>query len=512
MDRQLLINNNEQATRALYKAYSVMLAILPFAGIVTFLDSDVWHILSNGRYIMENGLPFIEPFSMHSGLAYIAQQWLADCVYWVLYSNYGVRGAVAFVFLIAGISYFLLRKICMITSGGKWLCATNVSFFAAIMLSVFMCTRPQIISYLCWLIEILCLETYIRKRDVKVLLPIPLIAVTAVNCHAALWLMVPVLIVPYLADAVPFKSERLCVAGFKERKPLVFILIASLIAGFLNPYGTKAMFYVFRSINADTVIYINEMTPLSTRSGALGIIILACTFASVAILAQSRRPISAHSIFLLVGGIAAALMSLRNIPVFAIAAAPVMAEYAVTESENKNDQGADSTPEPSIKKLETMFFVKLLSCFVCLAAIVVICLHIGKDFANPKEESIKENIDVLIDCLQEKRDKAGENIVLYAGYNEGGYCEYRGFACYIDARAETYLKKNNGVKDILTEYYDVVCRGTKDYREFVDEYQFTHMILPKNNGLFDELISHDDAFRIVKETETHTLFATKYAK
>jgi len=41
---------------------------------VSGLDSDVWFILNNGRYICENGFPTINPFTIHEGLPVVLSQ------------------------------------------------------------------------------------------------------------------------------------------------------------------------------------------------------------------------------------------------------------------------------------------------------------------------------------------------------------------------------------------------------------------------------------------------------
>ena len=55
----------------------------------------------------------------------------------------------------------------------------------------------------------------------------------------------------------------------------------------------------------------------------------------------------------------------------------------------------------------------------------------------------KEGIDYLLD--NNKR----EDITLYTGYAEGSYPEWMGIKCYIDPRAEVFLKENN--KKVKTE-------------------------------------------------------------
>ena len=46
-----------------------------------------------------------------------------------------------------------------------------------------------------------------------------------------------------------------------------------------------------------------------------------------------------------------------------------------------------------------------------------------------------------VEYLSKHENKDG--MVLYTGYNDGGYAEFLGYKPYIDPRAEVFVKKNN---------------------------------------------------------------------
>ena len=93
-------------------------------------------------------------------------------------------------------------------------------------------------------------------------------------------------------------------------------------------------------------------------------------------------------------------------------------------------------------KLRLMDKVIYLSCIVgCLIYII---------FFIPLKDGVE--IKEFADYLDEN---ASHDIKLFTGYNDGAYMEYRGYKCYIDPRAEVFLKNNNHVEDIINEYYDL---------------------------------------------------------
>ena len=46
--------------------------------------------------------------------------------------------------------------------------------------------------------------------------------------------------------------------------------------------------------------------------------------------------------------------------------------------------------------------------------------------------------------IQKSSPLSKNDLKIYAGYNDGGYVEFRGYKSYLDPRAEVLLKNNNG--------------------------------------------------------------------
>ena len=83
--------------------------------------------------------------------------------------------------------------------------------------------------------------------DIPLAIIIPFISIFMVNMHASMWMMMFIFAFPYVINALPihfgnFKQEPCC-----DFIKLIITGIVSFLAGFLNPYGIKAMFYIFSS-------------------------------------------------------------------------------------------------------------------------------------------------------------------------------------------------------------------------------------------------------------------------
>ena len=39
--------------------------------------NDIWFLLNHGKYVLNNGFPSIEPFTIHQNFSFVMQQWLS---------------------------------------------------------------------------------------------------------------------------------------------------------------------------------------------------------------------------------------------------------------------------------------------------------------------------------------------------------------------------------------------------------------------------------------------------
>ena len=95
----------------------LLLFIPCFFTLVKSLDNDIWFLLNHGRYVLENGIPHTEPFTIHQGFHFIMQQWLSAVLFWLAYSSFHEIGVKLLVMLFFMLLVFILYKLCMRVSG-----------------------------------------------------------------------------------------------------------------------------------------------------------------------------------------------------------------------------------------------------------------------------------------------------------------------------------------------------------------------------------------------------------
>ena len=104
------------------------------------------------------------------------------------------------------------------------------------------------------------------------------------------------------------------------------------------------------------------------------------------------------------------------------------------------------------------------------------------------------------DCVEILQQRAPiEEVSVYTGYIEGGYFEFYGMRCYMDARAEVFIKQVNAQKDIFHEYI-MLCNGRMNYKEFMENYDFTHVLASSNDSLY-EYLKFDDNYVLLYDSD-----------
>jgi len=504
------------------------------------LDNDVWWILNCGRYVVETGtIPHEEFATIHEGLYFVMQQWLTAVIFWKIFSNFGADGLIFFAWLTGFILMFVYYKLCLYVSDDNKKISVIMSFSISIIAAIFfIVTRPWIISTLLLLIEVFLLEKYFREKKIWTLCTLPLLSALFINIHAAIWSMMIIVLLPFIAEILYRKIKP---AREFEVKLLPLILTAAgiILAGFINPYGLEAMTYVFRSTDPEIRLIVSEMkaTDIDSLSG-----IFFFLFSGMLTVAFSKKNLPLRYFFLTFGIMILGFYSVRNIFLFLVLATFPLACAL-----------KDWHPFDNIFNLPHKLFIPLfllciaefykvylvaegsiqemhlpLKIIFCLSIIFLTCFiffyrHEGKLFSEEifilrrkplialvtlqliiflsisyfytragKYEMYKAAAEFLL-----MKNRA-EDIILWTGYNSGGYFQFYGIKTYIDTRAELFLLANNHKKDIFNEYLNLKV-GNLDYKEFFARYNFTHIFITTEDTIPYLLISQDENYKLLFE-------------
>ena len=491
-------------------------------------EADTYFLMNIGRYVLEHGIPHIDPFTVHENLNLVAQQWLSGVIFWELFKNFGVDGLRVIDAIFGAITVLIHYKLCLIVSGDNKTLSFVISFIVALLITPSTVPRPQIFSTFLLLIEVFALEKFTRTNNKKFLLILPLVSVLLINLHAAMWIMSLIVCFPFLF-----------VKKIRHIKFLSAAMIIVAACGLINPYGFDAMTYVFRSYGIGLMSEnIPEMLSPSAHDFRGKIFYL---IEALLIFSFAKVKIPWRYVFLSGGLILMAIMHVRSLVLFDVLATFPLA-FAWRNFRVKKFDGAGlpiilfvillfvnvavlttilndglqkiSVPlgilllAATIILLYNLFFVrlegrilhpnilprKILPLFISATIFSGIFIATIDNDRNNFDKTFTNAIEFIL------RTQSPENVRLYVNQGIGGLAGNLGVKYYIDSRSEVFLRSNNGRKDILSEYLDFV-RGKINYQDFLSRYNFTHIIISSNEPFIFYALSNDRNFRVIYESE-----------
>jgi hypothetical protein len=395
-------------------------------------DPDFWWHLRTGQFIVQTqAIPHTDPFSYTKlGQPWVTHEWLSEIIIYAIF-QLGGFGLLIFIFSLVITGAFLLTYLRSPAEARPYV-AGFVLLLGAVSTAPTWGVRPQMLSLLLASLFLFLLDRYRRNGRLKYLIPLPFLMLAWVNMHAGYFLGL-VIIAVYITGgliemlvAVLFKSEQ------AEHPPtLRFIISLSITLGacilisLANPNGVLIIIYPFQTLTSSSMQqFIQEWFSPDFHQliwQPLAWLILALIGAGMI----SKKSISFANILLTLGFGYAALISMRNIPFFALAAIPVLAEQVGS----------------LVKIPATVYAPSRLFRIMVPILLVGILLVTGLRFIQVVQQQPKTEAEnfpqTAVDWLQ-VHAPAGK---LFNSYNWGGYLIWRlypQYRVYIDGRADVY--------------------------------------------------------------------------
>ena len=416
-------------------------------------ESDIWFLLSHGKYVLEHGFPHMEFLTMHTGLHFVMQQWLFSCV---CYFFYHIAGSLGIILMVGILNVFLvlfLYKQCLQLCHNSYTACLVAALIDVLLELNFIVPRPQMISLLFLLIVVFLLE----KGD-KSIYGIPILSFFLIQFHASMWPMLFILFFPFLLEEVLHKNKRVY--------SLLGVFILSFLVGFLNPYGIEAMTYTFHSYGIKTInLLIDEMQHFSFVGDSVVVFNSVLFFFLMIIflysIIRNKENYSIHSICLFLGISFMTFLNLRNLSLFFVIVMPYSCFL--------------------LKKEVTGEIYDKYYLIGVLMFLLLFGIFYQKGFYTFQNDEMEHVVHFL-------EQQNYEEVLFFNDFNDGAYLEYAGYPAYIDSRAEVFLKKMNHKEDILEEYYQVLT-GEINYSDFIQKYHFQLLIVHQNSAFYHYLDS-----------------------
>ena len=489
-------NKKELSNILFYMGILVTVISIVASQTMTHMSYDYFYMIPTGKYIVENGFIRDNIFNVND-MGIVVQQWLY-CVYLYFISGFGKAGIIissVFMFmLIIAVSYNILLQREF----------KNQEAFLIIVLSfVFSGSggylseiRPEAVTVVLILIEIYCIERYIKTCKPLWIYFLPIIMLLEVNLHGSMWIMHYIALLPYVFPNVLNNVFKSCEFTEKHVKHMILSVFFMTLCMFINPYGYEMVVYTLNSFLSGTFNYVSikEMTAPSIAS-MLGCYIMLIIIGTVILICKSK--IKSVSFYAIAGYVFMAVLAYRNMYFLYFAVFYFSMEFFIALRGKEID--IDITKDAKLWHISVIYLLAI--------GFVIFDVFLYNQTDNFMYKNMPEKIISYLDENTEKDD------VIYTGFNSGNYFEYAGYTnVYMDARPELYMKKVNGNVDVLPEYVKYGIYGYFDgyisddeYQKYLDTYEFHYFVIDIELRLRDYL-EQDDNYKLILEDNGFYLY------
>jgi hypothetical protein len=475
-------------------------------------DSDTgWHIRT-GEWILKNGrVPTADIFSFtKAGEPWFAWEWLSDVLMGVIHQGGGLGGIVLASLLVLGATSLCVYK-CTWEESGQRVIAIALTWLAMAASTIHWLARPHLVTPLLAAVFCRVLNWTERKRSSVVLSALPLLTVLWVNLHGGFFVGI-VLLITY---AIGAPAEEL-LRGSSENawvRARRYLLTAGAcaIASLVNPYEYRLHVHLAGYLGASFYIQrISEFQSIDFNSFTAAYFETLLVLAIAAAVWHLSAGRLVHAL-LLVSWSHLALFSARNIPIFAVVAAPGIG-LAIREWLERF--GAFSRV-PSLQRFSASLAEiegglrsiasngeqrrwHLLPC-TSVFGLVLLIAHPGRAKPFQAEFDLKRFPVDAATYLSQKR--AGLPIKLYASWQWGGYLIYRLWpllTVFDDGRTDFY-------GPAFVEEGLHAWEARPDWADILTRYRVNAALLPVDSALASVLRERRD-WKAIYQDDLAVLF------
>lgn len=526
-----------------------LIALIIFSiGIVSKeFENDLYYTIAVGEQMNKTGIDMKEHLSWHENLRYEYPHWLFDKITYSCYKVAGFDGIYIMVILltiILGMSIY----ICLYKSGINKIISIITAIITLYLMQMYMVARAQIFTYILFLLEIYCIEKFLKNKQKKYAIFLFIISVLIANLHCATWPMFFIFFIPYIFEYIfsflnyednakrylniyqkRLKNElkgkhreekikkynkeieyynkyienkknekitdtyKIKINRNDNIKTLIMIMIICVFSGLLTPLRLAPYTYLVKTYMGVTTKYIVEHGPLpimeQLNAIIIFILIISCTL-------FVKVKVELKDFFMLLGLSVLSLYSRRQLSLLILVSSLIIPKIIQEYIEN-NDKHI-------LKDLNNLFESKklILTFFIVITVISIYnYFNISHDYIRQEEypieaaEYIKDNINI-------------DNIKLFNEYKIGGYLLFKGIPVFYDSRADLYDTTFNGKEVNIFEDGTNAEYGRCDYSSIFVKYGITHVIAKKNQVLYI-ILEKDEHINLIYEDKYFSLYEVK---
>ncbi|MFU8774019.1 MAG: hypothetical protein ACNA8H_16570, partial [Anaerolineales bacterium] len=486
-------------------------------------DGDLGRHITIGNYIIDNRTIPTEDIFSHTmaGERLTPHEWLAQVAFALVHRMLGLDGVVLFSALLIAVTFTICYRQCQHRSG-LVLVSLGFAILAAATASLHWLARPHLFTLLFVVLWVGILER-IRRGETQRWYMLPILMLFWANTHGAFiagfviwgiylvgdmgqtWLNPGRQRSPIPGEAVEdldsIASERSFTPGFKSYLAggLVSLVVTSLNPAGLHLWATTFGFLRSRYLVSHTVEYMPpNFHNISTWPFMLMIVLSLLLLGFKSGFKPASTQASVVHILLLSAWTAMGLYSARNIPIYALLVAPILAEILG----NNLRVGLKSSWFVKFnRRLSTVEASLRGGVWSILGVIFITLALMGGARLDYDQQGNRYDPTVFpvqaVDWLE-------GNPLEGNGFNYfpwGGYLLYRSWperTVFIDGQTDFY-------GEALTRQYEQVITFSGNWEAILDQYQVEWVIMPTGSALVRALNS-DPNWGVVYQDPTTAIF------
>ena len=470
---------------------AVFIAVLGLGPRLFNVDGDLGRHLTIGQYILDElSIPTRDIFSHTlSGEALTPHEWLAQVLFAAVHGLEGFDGLVWLAALILGGTFWLIYREAFERSG-QILTAAGFTCLAAAASSLHWLIRPHLVTIDFTAIWVRQCEK-IRAGKKRSWIWLPGLMLLWVNLHGAFLVGIMIWMMYFLGAFL--SGERVRTAGLRWG---LSGLTTLLVTG-INPVGWEIYSTGFGFLgNRYLVGHTAEYLPPDFHHPSTWPFLLLIA-GSLFLLGLTRIRLHPSHAVLLAGWTAMGLYSTRNIPLYAVIAAPIL-----TEAGAEGLNSLQNKPAGWFRKLQDRLsqiqdhlnpgiWGALLMIFT--AMILLMGYNLGPGAAPNRYQADKFPVQAA-DWLEEHPQEGNP----FNYFPWGGYLLYRGWPdmrVFIDGQTDFYGEE-------LTREYEQVLTQSGEWLAVLERYQVRWVIMPKGLGVVEELLGRESWTLIYQDQTT----------
>ena len=486
----------------------VVLAIAFMAKVLAphFEDPDFyWHI-KTGEYLLSSWpLPKGDIFTYtHAGSPWVLHEWLAQIVLYLVFAATGYFGTAVLVAAMCAFCGWLTYINCC-----KQMNNPVHAIIVALVCSFFFITevpRPHLFSFAYFVATLfLLLEFKYFQRD-RLLFLLPVILLLWANTHGGFFIG---LVLLFLFCGCEWLKQRFKAKGAIDAtrlRKLGLWSVAALVITLVNPQHVYLWWYPIEAILLSGATQtINEWQSPSFHV-LITQVFLALVLFFFAVQAWTRRRPDITELAVPMVFIASAFVSVRNMPLAAIALAPFLAmnltraslpaKAASNGGAVVSDRGMALSPGTISQKPLTDRHEQILNWVVLVVAGAALA------FSYPAQRK-KQEAAVATYMPVGATDFLIANHIqgrMFNSYQYGGYLIFRLYPAqqvFIYGWVEIY-------QDSFMQIHDAILQGRPNWKALFDRYDIDYVVCESNAAL-RQLLLQEGGFRLVFDDGNHSI-------